>query len=111
MKRILVLFLISVIGMQSVQAQNVAEPADASEGAAVEANADPAQDPDFRNTRAYSFPALSRTVRDMQYLAYAFQLRDYCADQRVPDAFVRVQLARFSLITGREESCRTLTDY
>lgn len=68
-------------------------------------------DRDFRDTSAYIFPALSRTVRDMQHLAYALQLRDYCADDRVSDEFVRVQLARFSLLTGREETCGSLKDY
>jgi hypothetical protein len=29
----------------------------------------------------------------------------------VPDAFVRVQLERFSLITGRPENCASLRDY
>ncbi|MGL1834286.1 hypothetical protein ACKVEX_11825 [Rhodocyclaceae bacterium SMB388] len=66
---------------------------------------------DFRDTSANPFAALSRTVRDMQHLAYALQLRDYCADDRVSDEFVRVQLARFSLLTGREETCASLKDY
>lgn len=66
---------------------------------------------DFRDTSAYPFPALSRTVRDLQHLAYALQLRDYCADDRVSDEFVRMQLARFSLLTGREETCGSLKDY
>lgn len=66
---------------------------------------------DFRKSSAYPFPALSRTVRDMQHLAYALQLRDYCADDRVPDEFVRVQLARFGMLTGREETCASLKDY
>lgn len=66
---------------------------------------------DFRTLGGYPFQDLSSTVRDMQNLAYAMQLRDYCADARLPDEFVRVQLARFSLITAREENCRTLLDY
>lgn len=69
------------------------------------------EDRDFRDTTGYRFPALSRTVRDMQNLAFAMQLRDYCADDRIPDAFVRVQLARFSMMTGRDENCRSLNDY
>jgi len=65
----------------------------------------------IRDTTGYRYPALSRTVRDMQNLAYAMQLRDYCADDRVSDEFVRAQLARFSRITGRTETCRTLLAY
>lgn len=69
------------------------------------------EDDDFRDIRGYRFPALSRTVRDMQYLAIAMQLRDYCSDNRVPDEFVRDRLARFSLMSGREETCRSLNEY
>jgi hypothetical protein len=64
-----------------------------------------------RDTTGYRYPALSRTVRDMQNLAYAMQLRDYCADDRLSDEFVKAQLARFSRITGRTETCRTLLAY
>jgi hypothetical protein len=67
--------------------------------------------PPFRDTTGYRYPAISRTVRDMQNMAYAMQLRDYCADERVPDEFVKEQLAHFSRITGREETCRTLLAY
>lgn len=113
MKWISVLLLIGFIGAQYVHAQDVADPPDEVNGIAEDGGVagGAAEDPDFRDTRAYAFPALSRTVRDMQHLAYAFQLRDYCADGRVPDAFVRIQLARFSLITGRDETCRSLADY
>lgn len=65
----------------------------------------------FRDTTGYRYPALARTVRDMQNLAYAMQLRDYCADERVSNDFVKAQLARFSRITGRSETCRTLLAY
>lgn len=68
-------------------------------------------DESFRDTTGYRHPALSRIVRDMQNLAYAMQLRDYCADDRVSDEFVKAQLARFSRITGRTETCRTLLAY
>lgn len=64
-----------------------------------------------RNSSNYGFPALAVTTSRMQNIAHAMRLRDYCADQRVPDAFVRVQLERFSLITGRPESCASLLDY
>ncbi|HJV24807.1 MAG TPA: hypothetical protein VJ673_03930 [Aromatoleum sp.] len=67
--------------------------------------------PPFRDTTGYRYPAISRTVRDMQNMAYAMQLRDYCADERVPDEFVKEQLSRFSRITGREETCRSLLAY
>ncbi|HRP75762.1 MAG TPA: hypothetical protein PK725_09885 [Rhodocyclaceae bacterium] len=79
--------------------------------AAPRAAAAPAQRNDFRKLSGYAFPQVSDTVRDMQNLAHAMQLRDYCADARIPDEFVRVQLARFSLITAREENCQTLLDY
>ena len=69
------------------------------------------EDEDFRDVSGYLFPPLSRTVRDMQNIAYAFNLRDYCADNRIPDAFVRERLARFSQITGRKETCRSLRNY
>ncbi len=66
---------------------------------------------DWRDTRGYRFPAIAKTVEDLQYLAYAMQLREYCANRRVSDDFVRERLKRFSAMTGREESCRTLLDY
>ncbi|MEI2421143.1 hypothetical protein V6O07_12790 [Arthrospira platensis SPKY2] len=65
----------------------------------------------FRDTAGYPFGAPASTVRAMQHLATAMQLRAYCADPNVPDAFVRLQLQRFSEMTGREESCRSLLDY
>ncbi|NMG76270.1 hypothetical protein GPA25_16035 [Aromatoleum diolicum] len=85
----------------------------APSGAATAATAEGAGKPveSFRDTTGYRYPALSRTVRDMQNLAYALQLRDYCADERVSDEFVKAQLASFSRITGRTESCRTLLAY
>lgn len=64
-----------------------------------------------RNTDGYAFPSLATTVARMQNVAHAMRLRDYCTDRRVPDAFVRIQLERFSLITGRPESCASLLDY
>jgi hypothetical protein len=66
---------------------------------------------DWRDTTGYTFPAVAQTVADLQNLAYAMQLRDYCANRRVPDAFVRQQLAQFSAITGRVETCRSLLAY
>lgn len=66
---------------------------------------------DFRDTTGYRYPALSRTQRDLQNLAYALQLRDYCADDRVSDEFVKAQLERFSRITGRSETCSSLLAY
>jgi hypothetical protein len=67
--------------------------------------------PEWRDTTGYRFPAVAKTVGDMQNLAHAMRLRDYCANARVKDDFVRERLARFSAITGREETCRTLLDY
>ncbi len=65
----------------------------------------------FRDIAGYRFGAPASTVRSMQHLATAMQLRAYCADPNVPDAFVRLQLQRFSELTGREENCRSLLDY
>lgn len=67
--------------------------------------------PAFRDLSGYRFPPPARTVRDMQNVAQAIQLRDYCADARVSDDFVRERLALFSRITGRAETCRSLLDY
>ena len=39
------------------------------------------------------------------------QLREYCADRRVSDDFVRERLQRFGRITGRAETCASLRDY
>lgn len=64
-----------------------------------------------RNLGGYEFPSIAATTSRMQNIAHAMRLRDYCSDRRVADAFVRVQLARFSLITGRPESCASLLDY
>lgn len=117
MRGFVVLLLMGLIATPCAHAQGVAVPSDerleaaVADGAEQDAVEGDEQAPDFRNTLAYPFPPLSHTVRAMQHMAYAFKLRDYCADDRVPDAFVRVQLARFSLITGREETCRTLADY
>jgi len=84
-------------------------PSGATQAAPPEAVGKPVEP--FRDTIGYRYPALSRTVRDMQNLAYAMQLRDYCADDRVSDEFVKAQLERFSRITGRTETCRTLLAY
>lgn len=70
-----------------------------------------AETPDFRDTSRYAFPAVAQTTFDMQLLAYAMQLREYCANRRVPDEFVRERLTRFSGMTGREENCNSLVDY
>lgn len=65
----------------------------------------------WRDTGSYRFPALARTVADLQNMAHAMQLRDYCADSRIPDVFVRERLRRFGELTGRDETCSTLLDY
>ena len=38
-------------------------------------------------------------------------LRDYCANEKLPDGFVRRRLVLFSRITGREEDCQSVLDY
>jgi hypothetical protein len=44
-------------------------------------------------------------------MVQAMILRDYCANEKLPDDFVRDRLARFGRITGREEDCQSLLDY
>jgi hypothetical protein len=67
--------------------------------------------PEWRRTDAYVFGSIGDVTRRMQFVAQAMQLRDWCADRRVPDDFVRERLQRFGRMTGREESCTTLLDY
>lgn len=59
----------------------------------------------------YPMPAIAQTVREIQHSTQAMLLREYCADERIPDAFVNERLAMFSRQTGRTEDCRTLLDY
>lgn len=66
---------------------------------------------EWRDTSGYPFPAQAETVAAAQNMAYAMNLREYCADVRIPSDFVRARLARFSQITGREETCKSLLDY
>lgn len=99
--------LLALVGLLQTTlpwAQDPAAPAPA--GAA-----DAAETADFRDTSRYAFPAVAQTTFEMQRLAYAMQLREYCANRRVPDDFVRERLTRFSEMTGREETCNTLADY
>ncbi|MFN4064305.1 hypothetical protein [Parazoarcus communis] len=100
--RVLILVILSLFATLPAQAQDAPAAAPAAEAGADRA---------WRDTTGYRFPAIAKTVADMQNLAYAMTLRDYCADARVPDDFVRERLARFSRMTGREESCQTLLDY
>lgn len=105
MRFCVLLLCCSVLVPLAVRAQGTPAPAQQNDAA-------PAQlAPDWRNTDGYRFPPIAKTVADMQNLAYAMTLRDYCSDRRVADAFVLGQLARFSKITGRAETCRTLLDY
>lgn len=90
------------------QAPSAGQQAAGGQGAA----APPAvQTPDWRRTDAYVFGAIGDLTRRMQFVAQAMQLRDYCADRRVPDAFVQGRLQQFGRMTGREETCTTLLDY
>lgn len=99
----LILFLLLPASVACAQTQAEAPPAPvaaATKGV-----------PAWRDTSNYLFPAIAKTVTDLQNVAYAMTLRDYCADRRVPDDFVRERLTRFSAMTGREETCRSLMDY
>ena len=93
--------------MSALSAQEVEQDAPGDEDAEL---VEP-EDRRFRDVSGYPFGAPASTVRDMQHLATAMQLRAYCADPAIPDAFVRLQLQRFSQLTGREENCRSLLDY
>jgi hypothetical protein len=82
------------------------------EGSSVPAKDEPGKPrEDWRDTTGYRYPSLASTVAAAQNMAYAMTLREYCADTKVPSAFVRERLARFSRITGREENCQSLLDY
>ena len=65
----------------------------------------------WRDTSGSPFPALADTVAAAQNMAQAMILRDYCANKKLSDDFVRERLARFSRITGREEDCQSLIDH
>ena len=99
--------LVLTLVLQPAQAQQPAAPATAP----ATAPQTPAARPEWRDTDAYPFPALATTVADMQNLAHAMQLREFCANARVPDDFVRERLDRFGAMTGRTETCATLLDY
>src|SRR5690554_1250437 len=59
----------------------------------------------------YPMPAIAQTVREVQHATQAMLLREYCADEKIPDEFVNERLAVFSRQTGRPEDCRTLLEY
>lgn len=109
------LILLLTLPVSAAMAQGAAAPAATpAPGVAVAAeNGESAKKPtdSWRDTSSYIFPAIAKTVTDMQNVAYAMTLRDYCADRRVPDDFVRERLKRFSAMTGREETCPSLMDY
>ncbi|MCV2218929.1 hypothetical protein NX068_15870 [Thauera sp. Sel9] len=105
MRALLFLSLFSVLLPAAAQ-----QPATTAGGMPEPAAAKP-EVPEWRKTDGYRFPAVAKTVEDMQNLAYAMQLREFCANARIPDDFVRERLNRFSAMTGREEDCRTLLDY
>ena len=73
----------------------------------------PAVEPkkDWRDTSGDPFPSLASVAAASRNMAQALNLREFCANDAVPDDFVRERLARFSRMTGREEDCRSLWDY
>lgn len=71
----------------------------------------PSSSKDWRNTSGYPFPALADTVAAVQNMTQATILRDYCANKKLPDDFVRGRLALFSRITGRKEDCQSILGY
>lgn len=66
---------------------------------------------DWRDVSNYRFPALAQTVASAQNMAWALVLREYCANKRISDDFVRERLAWFSQLTARQETCKSLNDY
>lgn len=50
-------------------------------------------------------------VRESALAVQAWQLRDYCADPRIDNAFVAKQLEKFSKISGRNEDCNSIQQY
>lgn len=106
MRALLFLSLFSVLLPAAAQ-----QPASMGSGMPEPAAVAKPEAPEWRKTDGYRFPAVAKTVEDMQNLAYAMQLREFCANARIPDDFVRERLNRFSAMTGREEDCRTLLDY
>ena len=50
-------------------------------------------------------------VRESSLAVQAWQLRDYCADPRLDNAFVAAQLEKFSKISGRTEDCASILQY
>jgi hypothetical protein len=101
----------ALVFLLAIATLDVSLPVSAQAPGAPAGAATPDDDRRFRDVTGYSFPPLINTVSAMQNIAYAIQLRDYCADASVPDEFVRAQLARFSQITGRKETCQTLRAY
>jgi hypothetical protein len=78
---------------------------------AVSASTAPPSNPDWRSTEGYPYPAIATTVAAAQNMAHAMILRDYCANPKIADDFVRERLKLFGRITGREETCQSLLDY
>lgn len=66
----------------------------------------------FRDTRNYTFTtSFNQLRRNLEVMALAMQLREFCTNREVPDAFVRDRLSRLSQLSGRGETCRSLADY
>jgi len=111
----LLLFMPGLVAGQSTP--DVAEQSAGGDAASNVTGPDEAETPDassgkdWRDSAGYPFPALADTVAAAQNMAQAMILRDYCANKKLPDDFVRERLALFSRITGREEDCRGLGDY
>jgi len=108
--------LVGLLGLLlavAAHAQTPGAPAAAGDGLGADAagQAATADDRAWRDTAAYPFGAWADTTLRLELVAKAMQLRDYCANRRVPDDFVRERLRRFSALSGRQEDCRSLLDY
>lgn len=104
----IVLLLMYVTGTQTVWGQALPSTDPSTETGNATA---PSKPPEWRDTSTYPFPSIAYTLERMQFLAYAQQLREYCANRHIPDTFVKERLHRFSAMTGREETCKSLLDY
>jgi hypothetical protein len=106
-------FLLLLLCLVLLPLATFAQQNDAAATQAAASDPAPAQPqiPEWRSTAGYRFQAIAQTTADLQNLAHAMNLRELCANRRVPDAFVRQQLDRFGRITGREEDCQTLLEY
>ncbi len=118
MKTLRILPLMLLLCFTAAVAQEAAAPVvpagEAVEAAAASVDAPAAadeEDENWRDTSAYPFHTLASISLRLQLVSQAMQLREWCANSAISDDFVRDRLARFSALSGRRETCRSLLDY